>query len=44
MREYVIIAAKLLAIFLAITGTFLLVNPPRQPVIVTTTIDSQHGK
>lgn len=41
MREYVIIAAKLLAIFLAITGTFLVVNPPKHPVIVTTTIDGK---
>lgn len=34
MRQYIIIAVKLLAIFVAIVGTFWLVNPPRQGPIV----------
>ncbi len=40
MKQNLIIAAKLLAIFVAIVGTFWLVNPPRQGPIVTN-IESQ---
>ncbi len=36
MRQNILIALKLLAIFLAITGTFLLVQPPRHAPIVST--------
>jgi len=40
MKQNIIIALKLVAIFAAIVGTFWLVNPPRQGPIVTN-IESQ---
>jgi hypothetical protein len=36
MRQYIIIAVKLLAIFVAIVGTFWLVHPPKNGPIVST--------
>jgi hypothetical protein len=40
MKQNLIIAAKLVAIFVTIVGTFWLVNPPRQgPILVP--IESQ---
>lgn len=40
MKQNLIIVLKLVAIFVAIVGTFWIVNPPRQGPIVTS-IESQ---
>lgn len=44
MRQYIIVAVKLLAIFVAIVGTFWLVNPPRHGPIVSTIESQSSGK